>query len=117
MIGKKIELQQNLKSQISVKPASFYKKIQTPSISGSSQTIGTNQVINNFYIPSGVINFSMTELQFTFALDDVNADHIYVHADYFPWIRRLELYSTALKVPLVDIQDVDKLNKMVNPMY
>lgn len=116
-MDKKIELQQNLKNQISVKPSSFYKKINTPSISGSSQTIGPNPVINNFYIPSGVLNFSLMELRFNFTIPEVNARYIFFHCDYFPWITRMELYSTANKIPLVDIQDVDKINKLCNPMY
>lgn len=112
-----IELQQNLKSSIKIKPSSFYKKTNVPSISGSTQTLGVNAVINNFYIPSGVINFSLTELQFSFTIPEVNARRIYLHSDYFPYITRLELYSLKNKVILLDCQDVDKYNKITNPLY
>lgn len=112
-----IELQQNLKNKIKIKPSSFYKKVNVPSISGSSQTLGANPVINNFYIPSGVINFSLTELQFSIAIAEVNARYILIHADYFPYITRLELYSLKNKVVILDCLDVDKLNKICNPLY
>lgn len=114
----RVELQQNLKSNIKYKPSSFYKKTNVPSISGSSQTLKTTAVINNFYIPSGVINFSLMELQFTAVIPDAgNLLYVLMHADYFPYITRIELYSLKNKVVLLDCQDVDKYNKIINPMY
>lgn len=114
---KNIELQENLKSQLVVKPSWFYKKISVPPVSPLTTIwTGTGQCV--FYIPWGVLNFWLIELQMSIWIAAaLNNNQNSLHCDYFPFLYRVELIWTQNNISLVDIIEVDKYWKIIGPLY
>ena len=87
---KKIVLQENLQSKLSIKPSSFYKKISLPPISGATVVIGAAPSQSTFYITAANINYSKMELTMGVQIPLLAAASVLLRCGYFPFLTRLE---------------------------
>lgn len=114
---KKIVLQENLQSKLSIKPSSFYKKISLPPISGATVVIGAAPSQSTFYITAANINYSKMELTMGVQIPLLAAASVLLRCGYFPFLTRLELFSQSSNTYLCDVLNLDKLSKMTSLIY
>lgn len=119
-----IEIQDNLKTEnISHYPLSFYKNLNIPPIGVSQVAMNANTNTQiTFQIPgSNVYNFSKTYLSFDVP-DIINTNvasaayNINLFNSFVPWFSRIEVYTSNNNTYLVNVSNLDVVNKMISQL-
>jgi len=112
----KIELQNEIESQIIVKPVSHYKNYAiSPTGTNITELNTTSNPQITFEFPAdSILNFSRVHLTFNrtnTSGNTVASNYLYIPTNYFPFISRIELYTSGGNLKLVDLPQADVYSK------
>lgn len=97
-------------------PTSFYQTLTLSPQNGGTILLNTqaNSQQTLFEVPSGVFNHHNTILRFTQPQIAAAANSYFFNpANYFPYITKLEFFSSDNNIYLVNVFDVQKVSKLV----